>query len=140
MILKRVVRDNITRNIYESSNILGSTYNKGTKDLVVVFKNGGQYLYNNVAETDYLRFETADSQGKVLNTHIKKYSFTKLSNADVDKIHEEIENDRKLAKKGVLDNLILNMRILIEFYDGDQPINESDIERIGLIVKEYKDI
>lgn len=140
MILKRITKDNEIKNIYESSNILSSTYNTTTNDLIIIFKNGGQYKYNKVDIKDYTRFEIAESQGKVFNSNIKKYSFTKLDNVDVEEIKNEIEDDRKSVKKQTLDNLILNMRILIELYDGNQSITDSDVERIHLIIKEYKEI
>lgn len=138
MILKRVVKGDVIKNLYESSNVLGSTFNKTTKDLVVIFKNGSQYKYNGVSETDYLRLETADSQGKVINTHIKKYSVTKLDDADIEKINREIEEERQLAKKGVLDKIIVNMKSLIVLYNNEDPINESDLDIIVTNINEYK--
>ena len=64
MILERVEKDDLVKVIYESSNVVASTYNKTNKNLNVIFKNGGSYTYQNVSATDYFRFDTSDSHGK----------------------------------------------------------------------------
>jgi hypothetical protein len=71
MLLKRVEKENIVKSIYDSSNILASKYDKTTKDLTITFKRGAQYKYIGVSSSDYMRFETAESQGAILNSHIK---------------------------------------------------------------------
>ena len=86
MILKRVEKDEKIKSIYESSNILASTYEPKTKDLTIIFKRGAIYTYKNVDKNDYFRFETADSQGEILNKHIKKYEAIKNDVVDVKKI------------------------------------------------------
>jgi hypothetical protein len=55
MILKKQEKDNVVKAIYESSNICASTYNKQTKDLVIIFNNGGQYKYPNAVSYTHLR-------------------------------------------------------------------------------------
>lgn len=91
MILKRKEKDGIVKAIYNSSNICASVYNTVTNELTIIFSNGGQYKYTDVAKTDYMRFETADSQGSVLNTHIKKYTTSKLDSVDTTEILKEVE-------------------------------------------------
>jgi len=91
MILKRKEKDSVIKAIYSSSNICASVYNNITNELTVIFNHGGQYKYADVAKTDYMRFETADSQGSVLNTNIKKYSSSKLDNIDTAEILKEVE-------------------------------------------------
>ena len=91
MILKRKEKEGVVKAIYSSSNICASVYNTITNELTIIFSNGGQYKYVDVAATDYMRFETADSQGSVLNTHIKKYTTTKLDNVDTTEILKEVE-------------------------------------------------
>ena len=91
MLLKRVEKEGKIKSIFESSNILASTYDTETKDLILIFKKGGQYRYPQVKMTDYTRFETADSQGVIFNSHIKKYSFVKMDAIDPTKIVESIE-------------------------------------------------
>jgi len=91
MILKRKEKDGVIKAIYSSSNICASVYNNITNELTIIFNHGGQYKYTDVAKTDYMRFETADSQGSVLNTHIKKYTSSKLDNVDTAEILKEVE-------------------------------------------------
>lgn len=90
MILKKQEKNEKVKAIYSSSNICASTYDKDTKSLVIIFNNGGQYLYEGVSLTDYTRFESADSQGIVMNSHIKKHPFTKLDKVDTTAILTEI--------------------------------------------------
>ena len=75
MLLKTQEQDNKKKSIYASSNICASIYDKSTSALTILFNNGGQYVYEGVTNTDYTRFEMADSQGAVFNSHIKKYPF-----------------------------------------------------------------
>jgi hypothetical protein len=100
MILKRKEKENIVKALYDSSNILGSTYNSNTGDLTLIFKAGTQYKYSNVSKSDYMRFEIAESQGVVFNTHIKKYSHVKLDNIDTSNISieaDDLKNQEQVA-------------------------------------------
>jgi hypothetical protein len=61
--------------------------------LAVIFKSGTQYIYSNVTNEDYKKFESGESQGKLLNTIIKKYGFDKIKDiVDVKPILEQINN------------------------------------------------
>jgi hypothetical protein len=91
MILKRVEKDNLIKALYDSSNILASTYDNSTNELCLIFKGGRKYKYSNVSKSDYMRFEIAESQGDIFNTHIKKYSFERLEDVDPTKIITEAE-------------------------------------------------
>lgn len=91
MILKKQEKNGKIKAIYSSSNICASVYDTETSDLTIIFSNGGQYNYSNVAKTDYMRFELADSQGSVMNSHIKKYAFKKLESVDTSEILKEVE-------------------------------------------------
>ena len=127
MILKKQEKNNLVKAIYESSNICASTYNNQTKDLVIVFNNGGQYKYTNVSETDYTRFEIADSQGAIFNSHIKKYNFEKLDKIDVVSIIKEV-NELKDADKQIKVNhytkeMIEKMRAVIQYYETTNSID-----------------
>lgn len=104
MLLSTEKKDDLTNVIYESSNILTSSYNEAAKELTVVFKNGGQYKYKGVPTNDYLRFELAESQGKVLNSHIKKYPFEKLENVNVEPINAQI----LILKEGITNPVAAN--------------------------------
>jgi len=101
MILKRQENDNIIKAMYDSSNILASIYNNNTNDLDLIFKAGTKYRYSNVSKSDYMRFEIAESQGVIFNTHIRKYSFVKLDDVDVSKILNESE-DLKIKENAAL--------------------------------------
>lgn len=57
--------------IYESSTVDTSQYDYKHKTLIVTFKGGSQYLYEQIDEETYTKFSTADSQGKALNEYIK---------------------------------------------------------------------
>lgn len=90
--LLNVYNDNIDRTWYKSSNILYSECidnDNKPKTLKVVFSNGRQYQYNDVDVRDYLFFRDGESQGKSLNSYIKKYACTRLEDVNVDVINEE---------------------------------------------------
>ena len=91
MIIDKVEKNGIIEAIYESSNIIASKYNQSDKTLNIIFKHGGSYSYSNVENTDYIRFETAESQGKVLNSNIKKYAFIKNENVDTSEVIDRIK-------------------------------------------------
>ncbi len=101
MILKKVEKNNKTKAIYSSSNICASVYDNVSGDLTLIFNNGGQYQYAAVSKTDYMRFEMADSQGSVMNTHIKKYPTTKLDKVDTTEILKEVAELSKDMKPEV---------------------------------------
>ena len=71
MILKKQEKNGVVKALYDSSNIVASIYNPATSDLDLIFKAGTKYRYNGVSKSDYMRFEIAESQGTVFNTHIK---------------------------------------------------------------------
>jgi HSP20 family molecular chaperone IbpA len=102
MLLQKKEVGGVTKALYESSNVLASNYNPLTNELEIIFKGGTRYAYKGVRDSDYMRFETADSQGKVLNANIKpKYEVEKLDDIDPTKVVEVIakvagENKAKL--------------------------------------------
>lgn len=113
MIIDKLEKNGIVDAIYESSNILASQYNQNDKTLNIIFKHGGSYSYSNVENTDYIRFETAESQGKVLNSNIKKYAFIKNENVDTSEVidrvkklkQEEIESFKDIIFKLLKENV-----------------------------------
>jgi len=77
--------------LYDSSNIVASKYVTKDKKLALIFKSGRQYVYSDVTFIDYNKFETSESQGKTLNTIIKKYSYSRADNdVDVSPLLEQI--------------------------------------------------
>jgi len=109
MILKRQEKDGIVKAMYDSSNIIASIYNTTTSDLEIIFKAGTKYKYPSVSKSDYMRFEIAESQGAVFNTHIKKYTYEKLANVDVSQILNEAENLKVGEEKALREATILKL-------------------------------
>lgn len=93
---------------YDSSTIKYSKcYDKKDdyKDLEVTFKDGRTYKYFKVTIQDYLLFKhggLSNSQGKALNSFIKKYKFEKLDSLDINTIEEE---KKKLLEEKELEKL-----------------------------------
>ena len=91
MILNRHIDKESIESLYDSSNILASKYVVVTKKLAIIFKGGRQYLYHDVNKKDYNVFEQAESQGKILNSVIKKHKFERVDEVvDVTPINEQI--------------------------------------------------
>jgi len=132
MIIQRTEKEGIVRGFYKSSNILMSEFNKATKNLTITFNYGGVYTYGDVPEKDFTRFELAESQGKVLNSHIKQYSFTKLDNADVNALKEELNEIVKAEKKSFEDRLVEIASLIGENGLTDSLLKEFDETRAHL--------
>lgn len=143
MILKRQEKDNKIKAMYSSSTILASIYDKEKNDLTVIFNKGGQYKYAGVSNTDYTRFELADSQGIVLNSHIKKYTFEKLSDVDPKAIITEIETIKATEQKEMLKakqlELVKTMKELTTINDSqpDNCFNESQLTLLTDTITSY---
>ena len=144
MLLKKEIKETLTKALYDSSNILASTYDTTTHDLIIIFKSGTQYRYNNVSNSDYTRFEIAESQGIIFNTHIKKYSTEKLGNVDVTQVLNEATQiktaeDEELAKGKRLKLIRLMKNIIL--IDDSIPFNEErfklGVEKLQTGLKEY---
>jgi hypothetical protein len=145
MILKRKEKDNVIKALYDSSNILGSKYDSNTGDLSLIFKAGTQYKYNGVSKSDYMRFEIAESQGKVFNTHIKKYSYVKLDDVDVSKISIEADDLKNQEKLALIEAKRLELANRINYLaniDSKQRSKESDtlfLETLNILKTNIED-
>lgn len=96
MILNTFEQDGKVENIYDSTNVLATKYDKTKRKLAVIFGSGHQYLYHDVTLEDYKKFENDDSQGKAIHKYIKKYKFDKVEEkVDVTLIKEQIEQIKK---------------------------------------------
>lgn len=141
MVLKRQEKNEKIKAIYSSSNICASTYDKETQALVIIFNNGGQYLYEGVSPTDYTRFEIADSQGVVFNSHIKKYPFQKLDKVNVVEILTEVENlkdsEDKIKVKHSLNALIDSMKAMITYHESTEEIEIGQYEKVKKSIEAY---
>ena len=64
-----------------SSNLIKTTYDSEKNSLVVEFKNGMNYEYDDVPHNIYAQFRLSESQGKFFNSNISKtYKYKKLDN------------------------------------------------------------
>ena len=145
MLLKKQIKENLTKVLYDSSNILASTYDTTTHDLIIIFKAGTQYRYGNVSTSDYTRFEIAESQGIVFNTHIKKYTSEKLESVDITQILNEAvkiktAEEEELAKGKRL-QLITLMKEIILIDDAipfDADRFEMKLEKLQSAIANFK--
>lgn len=138
MILKKQEKNDKIKALYDSSNVLASIYENNSNDLIIIFKSGTQYKYNNVSKSDYMRFEIAESQGKVFNTHIKKYTFEKMEDVDTSEILNEADNLKNQEKNALIEAKRLDLVNKLETLNSlakkeknaevDQLFNESLIK------------
>jgi hypothetical protein len=145
MILKRQETDGIIKAIYSSSNICASTYNTTNNDLVIIFNHGGQYKYTNVSKTDYMRFETADSQGSVLNAYIKKYASSKMDGVNVDEIMKEVEtlkeeDDKHVSPEVATKTILKNMSDIIGDYIKNGNITITSLDELKKGIATYENV
>ena len=94
--------------IYDSSNILKTTYFPKKDRLFIYFKRGGTYSYGNVNNKLYEEFEKSDSQGKFFQVNIrnnsKDFPYRKEFNLTPSEINDcelLIENFKKNNKNNV---------------------------------------
>lgn len=144
MLKKRIEKENLIKCIYASSTILASTFNKETSSLTVIFNNGGSYTYTGVKGSDYLRFETDDSQGRVLNSNIKQYPFIKNDSVDVGPIKEQLVIAENEEKAKIAQEMVDSMKTFIALIEGeDQNVSIkalSDVEASILLFKKVNRI
>lgn len=142
MILKKQEKDNKVKAIYSSSNICASTYDKTKKTLTIIFNHGGQYQYDNVSGSDYMRFEIADSQGKVLNSHIKSHTTTKLDAVDTKTILAEVTNIKAADDKVIIDHavkgLIGRMKAVTIYYDKTESLESGLLAKAKEAIANYE--
>ena len=88
--------------VYDSSNILQTTYFPHANLLYISFKRGGVYSYGNVNEELYEEFKKAQSQGKFFQEKIKsqpdKHPYRKeftLYPDEVNKLNEVVEESKE---------------------------------------------
>lgn len=71
-ILKEEIVGSVIINEVESSNIVKTQYDTLTKKLIVEFKHGGSYVYDDVPHQIYTQFRMAPSQGAFFSKNISK--------------------------------------------------------------------
>ena len=140
MIISRVENNGIVNGLYNSSNILASEYNKTSKDLIITFGYGGKYKYLEVSLTDFTRFESAESQGKVLNSHIKtNYGFEKLENGDVKLIKESITDAYNDEVESFKESIILQMKENLDYQEKNDNFHMVQLDGLFKTYKIYKE-
>jgi len=138
MLIKRTEDNGIVNALYESSNILSSKYDG--KDLTIIFKRGASYTYNDVSKSDYTRFEMADSQGQILNSKIKAYSFSKNDVVNEIPIINEI-NEAKAAELTTFEKGIINyMKDTIEAYDRDGALSRTAVKTLADMIIKHSEL
>jgi hypothetical protein len=134
MLLNRTEKDGVVSAHYDSSNILASKWNG--KDLTVIFKHGASYTYNDVSKTDYTRFELAESQGVILNTKIKAYSFSKNDGVDADAVLKEIEDGKAEVLQKFEEGVVDQMRLISSAYEANPVLSKVSLEQLaGMLIK-----
>jgi hypothetical protein len=116
--------------MFESSNVLSSTYNVKNNTMEIVFKNGGKYRYLNVPMVEYTKFELCESQGKYINSNIKQYQTEKLENVDINVILKEIEEFRRAELSYVFNNIKENVDNVVENFNNftTEELNQTLIQ------------
>ena len=130
MILTRVERGKIVDCLYDSSNILASSYNTENNDLTITFKRGTQYIYNKVRKADYMRFELAESQGAIMNSHIKSYSFIKGNDVDTEALINEINQAKPKELTDMEKQFVELLKSTISTIETEKEISEIQLESI----------
>lgn len=139
MLLKKDEKNGIVKGFYDSSNILMSEYSKNVNDLTIVFKGGGKYVYHGVTFRDFTRFEIADSQGIILNNHIKnKYGFDNLGKVDTKFITEEIKAIHEETLKELGDTLTTKMEILVKENKEQGTISKTLLNSLKVGINTYE--
>jgi hypothetical protein len=78
-IKKEIIQGTKIINEVDSSNLAKTEYDIETSKLVVEFKNGAKYEYDEVPHKIYTQFRMAESQGKYFNLNISKtYKYKKV--------------------------------------------------------------
>lgn len=85
--------------IFDSSNILMSTYIPHKEKLYIVFKRGHVYSYGNVDKEVYDEFEASDSQGKFVQSVFAKDNDSYPYSKEYKMFEYEIEEANNILKE-----------------------------------------
>lgn len=78
-IIKEEIKGTKIINEIQSSNIVRTEYDTATKKMMVEFKNGLRYEYDDVPHNTYTKFRLSESQGKFFSSSIAKtFKYKKL--------------------------------------------------------------
>ena len=138
MLLNKTEKDGVVTANYDSTNILASKWNG--KDLTVIFKHGASYTYNDVTKTDYARFELAESQGAVLNSKIKSYSYTKNDDVDANAVVKEIADIKASNLKKFEEGIVEQMRLISLAYEANPILTKTSLERLAEMLIKHSEM
>lgn len=135
MLVKRNEKNGVINALYESSNIMASTYVMETNQLTIVFKSGVGYQYEGVIPKDYSKFELADSQGVVFNKDIKQHTFKAIGEVDIEAIRKQLED----SKADELVNYTKSiLKITGELIEGEV-FSETELNDLILLCNKLKE-
>lgn len=149
MLLKRQEQDNKIKAMYASSTICATVFDTTTKDLTVIFNNGGQYKYPSVALTDYTRLEISESTGTDFNTYIKKKytnfeKMDKVSDATLAAIMKDVnvlkEADDKLQLDSKTKQMYQQMASMLGDYIISGKVNPKAFANLQGVMNDYDKI
>lgn len=107
-----------TTSHYKSSTINSATYDVTDQTLTVVFK-WATYVYEAVDVETWNKFNSADSQGKALNEHIKgSFEYAKYEVAG-----DQIPNGIKFEESGMVKNITAPGSLLNELPPADYQLD-----------------
>lgn len=142
MLIKKYKKDEGNKEVclYKSSNILASEYDINAQELTIVFLRGAKYIYKDVYDTDYVEFQTAKSQGKVLNnTIIPKYPVERQEDVDPDQYQREVENTVREEIKKLETGLSEVLEENLKEYKEQGTFSRQELDRIISIAQTIKD-
>jgi hypothetical protein len=90
--------------VFDSTNLLKTTYFPILKRLYISFTRGGTYSYENITEELYKEFEGATSQGKFFTEKIRSKSDQYPVKKEFTLYPSEISETKKLIKEYKLKN------------------------------------
>lgn len=141
MLLKKQENNGKVKAIYSSSNICASIFEQETKKLTIIFNNGGQYKYSDVSASEYMRFEMADSQGVIFNSHIKTHDFEKLDKVETKELLNEVsilkDNEAKLKIAHAAQMMIQKFKSVVTYHENTLTIEPNLIARAKEALAEY---
>ena len=85
--------------IYDSTNVLKTTYFPMLKRLYISFNRGGVFSYENISEDFYKEFESCDSQGKFFFLNISKKTKEYPYRKEFTLYPSEVEETKVLIKE-----------------------------------------
>lgn len=135
----------IIESLFSSSNILASSYNKDTRELILTFNKGGRYKYLDVSFNDYTRFEIAESQGSVFYSHINKHSSEKLTSVNPSELINEVEKRVKEEKIEIynlkLEKMVNGMKEIIGYSESNTKlITKLKLENLKIVIDGYLEV